>query len=81
MLKWLIEKLRPVIQEEMGKLKTEIGSLIKTTVEDGMAAKGVKSAAYTYADGILAEGQSMSKEKLDAWWVEQRAKLKTWAGE
>jgi hypothetical protein len=77
--------LKDFIKSELAKLQGDISDnikrTVKTSIEDGMAAKGVKGAAYQYLDGMLAEGQSMSKERLDAWWVEKRAQLKTWAGQ
>ena len=65
------------VQAEIKKVKEHLDNAVAQT----NAMKAMKQQLYTMADGILAEGQQMSKDKLDAWWLEKRAQLKTWAAQ
>lgn len=77
MLAWIGKILAgSFVQSEIKQIKLDMENA-STQVQGIM---DLKKEFYTYADGILAEGQAMSKDKLDAWWVQKRAELKTWAG-
>ena len=73
--------LKEFITSELSRLKGDIADSIKAAIVKVAEGKLLKGQAYQYLDGILAEGQNMSKEKLDIWWIEKRAQLKVWAGQ
>lgn len=78
MLAWIGKLLAgSFVQSEIKKIKAELEGAVKQV--DAM--KMMKQQLYTLADSILAEGQTKSKEQLDAWFVQKRAELKTWAGQ
>lgn len=73
--------LKDFIQCELGKLRGDIADIVGRGIKQVAEGKLLKGQAYQYLDGILVEGQSVSKDKMDAWWVEKRAQLKLWAGQ
>lgn len=78
MISWIGKILASAfVQSEVKKIKEHLDSAI-TQVN---AMKDMKTELYQMADAMLAEGQTMSKDRLDAWWLEKRAQLKVWAGQ
>lgn len=73
--------LKAMIQNELAKLRGDLADSVKRGMAEIANGKVVKAAAYNYIDGVLAEGQAMSKAKLDDWFNQKRAELKTWAGQ
>lgn len=73
--------LKDYITSELSRVQGNITDNIKAAIQKAAEGNVIRGQAYKYLDGILAEGQGMSKDKLDAWWVEKRAQLKTWAGQ
>lgn len=69
------------IETEMEKLRADIADLVARGIKKGVEANVLRGQAYIFMDGILAEGQRVSKDKLDSWWTEKRAQLRVWAGE
>lgn len=65
------------VQAEIKKVKDHLDNAVSQVA----AMKAMKTELYTMADGMMAEGQQVSKDKLDAWWLEKRAQLKVWAGQ
>ncbi len=65
------------VQSEIKKVREHLAN----AVEQVDAMKAMKAELYRMADGMMAEGQTVSKDKLDSWWVEKRAQLKVWAGQ
>lgn len=78
MLNWLGKILAgSFVQSEIKKIKEQLEGAVRQVD----AIKAAKLELYTMADRMLAEGQAMSKDKLDAWWVDKRAQLKLWVGQ
>lgn len=65
------------VQSEIKKIKEHLDG----AVQQVEAMRAMKQELYAMADRMMAEGQVMSKDKLDSWWVEKRAQLKVWAGQ
>ena len=75
---WLAKKF---ITSEIEKLQGSQKDLAEKAFADFVAGKNLKQEVYQYADGILAEGQGMAADKVNDWFAQKRAELKTWAGQ